>query len=288
MAIAISFKRGKQGILGERLMVGSFNYLDERNPFMRVVVRLLGHNHFGIHSRFFYFNCCLRQFNLRAKKILDFGCGSGEITMYLGKKFPNSAVVGIDIDEARIQSASSISQRAGIDNVSFLKGNEHTLPESAFDFVYSLNVLECVADDNFALRQFNHCLKGGGMLFLHLQRIGTPYNSPQFGLRKFFRHPQVNLRNKGTCFEYQCRDGYREDELTAKLLAAGFTVLWYKVTFGFWAMLAHTVFEGLRGRSRAYQYLVLPILMGLCYIDTLFSRKDGAGIAIVAQKPLKS
>ena len=55
--------------------------------------------------------------------ILELGCGKGEYTVGLGKKYPNSNFIGVDIKGARMWTGATEAVREGMKNVAFLRTN---------------------------------------------------------------------------------------------------------------------------------------------------------------------
>lgn len=55
--------------------------------------------------------------------VLELGCGRGEYTVGLAKKFPNKNFIGVDIKGARMWSGATESYREGMKNVAFLRTN---------------------------------------------------------------------------------------------------------------------------------------------------------------------
>ena len=55
--------------------------------------------------------------------VLELGCGRGEYTVGLGKKFPNKNFIGVDIKGARMWSGATESLEEGMTNVAFLRTN---------------------------------------------------------------------------------------------------------------------------------------------------------------------
>jgi len=60
-------------------------------------------------------------FHNENKIILELGCGKGEYTLELAKKFPEKNFIGIDIKGARIWKGSKTSNVEGILNTAFLR-----------------------------------------------------------------------------------------------------------------------------------------------------------------------
>ncbi len=53
--------------------------------------------------------------------VLELGCGKGEYTIALAKKYPSNNFIGIDIKGARMWKGASIAKREGIGNAAFLR-----------------------------------------------------------------------------------------------------------------------------------------------------------------------
>ncbi len=125
---------------------------------------------------------------------LDVGCGTGELTAFIGKKF-NSPITGVDISEARIKYANSENASH---EVTFIVGNATKLdqqpaikPES-FGTGMSLNALHHVAkkDQLEAFTQIRKCLKPNGSALLLV-----PGRSPIIhdSINEVTKHPRWQL-----------------------------------------------------------------------------------------------
>ncbi len=80
-----------------------------------------------------------------SKRILDFGCGSGASSMILSRMFPNSEIVGVELDETYLQIARRRLDYYGYKNVTFLaspSGNDLPPNVGRFDFVILSAVYE--------------------------------------------------------------------------------------------------------------------------------------------------
>ncbi|KAK8045558.1 hypothetical protein PG993_005582 [Apiospora rasikravindrae] len=99
-------------------------------------------------------------------RVLDVGCGPGNITAYLADLVGECGdVVGIDPSEERIALAQETIQ--GKKNLVFHVGCAEDLaqfPSASFDVLYCNSTLHWVADQPRALREFGRVLKPGGRL----------------------------------------------------------------------------------------------------------------------------
>ena len=98
-------------------------------------------------------------------RILDVGCGPGNLTAYLAELVgEHGAVVGIDPSEERIALARDTFRSQ---NLAFHVGRAEDLarfPPASFDVLYCNSTLHWVADQARALREFGRVLKPGGRL----------------------------------------------------------------------------------------------------------------------------
>jgi tRNA (guanine-N7-)-methyltransferase len=60
--------------------------------------------------------------------VLELGCGRGEYTVALGRRFPDKNFIGIDIKGARLWAGAKESLTSGMKNVAFIRTNIEMLP----------------------------------------------------------------------------------------------------------------------------------------------------------------
>jgi SAM-dependent methyltransferase len=78
------------------------------------------------------------------QRVLDIGCGVGEVARSIATAIPGAHVVGIDIDEPSLARAR---KRSAHPNLIFVKADATAgLPEGPWDVVVMSNVLEHIAD----------------------------------------------------------------------------------------------------------------------------------------------
>lgn len=77
-------------------------------------------------------------------KILSYGCSSGEECFTLADYFPQSQIVGVDINKANLRKANRRNSRGGIKFL--LSSDENIRAEGPYDLIYALSVL-CRWDD---------------------------------------------------------------------------------------------------------------------------------------------
>ncbi|KAF2213266.1 hypothetical protein CERZMDRAFT_40322 [Cercospora zeae-maydis SCOH1-5] len=101
-------------------------------------------------------------------RILDVGCGSGEITVDVAEMFPEAKVVGLDVSAAMLESAKVFAERRGVKNVEFVKGNVFDLGSTRgkFDVVYTHQVVAHLGDSVLGIRKMVEVVKSGGVVCL--------------------------------------------------------------------------------------------------------------------------
>lgn len=60
--------------------------------------------------------------------VLELGCGKGEYTVGLARRFPDKNFIGIDIKGARMWTGASQAREEGLKNVAFIRTNIELLP----------------------------------------------------------------------------------------------------------------------------------------------------------------
>lgn len=145
--------------------------------------------------------------------ILEVGCGSAYFYSVLKRYFPNDAVSysGIDIEDNALRCAR---QLYGSD-VRLLKGDVTSLPfpDSNFDDVLYLDVIEHVADDKKSLKEIHRTLKKDGRLILSTPNLGALLTDTFFCN---YLHDEGGMLNQ--------RHGYTISELVSLLHDTGFKV----------------------------------------------------------------
>lgn len=98
---------------------------------------------------------------------LDAGCGGGDVTLDLARLAgPRGRVIGIDIDDTKLEVARAEAAQTGLANVEFrhaLIGNGE-IGEASFDVIYCRFVLTHLRDPEGALREMMAALRPNGKL----------------------------------------------------------------------------------------------------------------------------
>ena len=127
---------------------------------------------YGKPTSYFYRRQTFYKFfestGLKNASILDYGCGSGDITFPMLQD--GHVITGVDIAEKMVERASERAKHFGLEkNASYHHISESVMSKIAaqkFDVVVCSSVLEYVDDDAVLLRMFHSCLNEGGYLLV--------------------------------------------------------------------------------------------------------------------------
>ena len=115
--------------------------------------------------------------------VLDIGCGTGTMTIWLKQRYPDAVVIGLDADPAILTIARTKAQRAGVD-IRFLEANatDVPLPDNAVRSVVSSLFFHHLDTEQkrAVLVEVLRILAPGGEL--HISDWGRPSNALMRGL----------------------------------------------------------------------------------------------------------
>lgn len=139
-----------------------------------------GTKHFGYYESKdspWNFNKALRKMedllfdNLDLNKndrLLDAGCGVGDVACYLANKF-SGQITGVDLLDFNIKEAQKRAKMKGLsDKLTFICGDytELGFKDASFDAIYTMETLVHVPEVEKALKNFYRLLKPGGKLVM--------------------------------------------------------------------------------------------------------------------------
>jgi len=173
--------------------------------------------------------------------VLDAGCGTGQITNFLGLAGPRRRVLGADLCRASLAAAEGFRDKAGVHNVRFARADLFHLPtrEERFDVVISRGVVHHTPDPPRATEQVARRVAPGGMLVLGFyesiarmphqarQVLSRGGRAPIALLDPVLRRRDLDARKKQTWIEDQYRHPLEKllpfPGVTAALERQGFT-----------------------------------------------------------------
>lgn len=101
------------------------------------------------------------EVDLKNKKVLDMGCGTG-ILAILASKMGSRAVTAIDYDEICYDSTIENSALNGINNITPLCGSKEAIPDEVFDVILA-NINRNILIDQ--MEHYSKALKPGGEIY---------------------------------------------------------------------------------------------------------------------------
>lgn len=106
-------------------------------------------------------------------RILDLGCGTGEITRRLAQRYPQATLLGIDILESNLAVARRDSTAFG-EQIAYQTGDAFALAhaDASFDLVVCRHMSQAVPDFPHVLAEITRVLKPGGWLHLLSEDYG--------------------------------------------------------------------------------------------------------------------
>jgi len=169
---------------------------------------------------------------------LDLGCGPGQITILLAKRWPAVRWIGLDAAPSMLAQGRKDASAAGVDTIDFQTvrvgpEGDGRLPyeDASFDLVVCNSVLHHLADPLQSLDEMARVAKPGAVFLLRdLARPAAPLYP--LHVRIFGRHYDGEMRR---LYEASVRAAYTADELEAMLQRSR------------WASTAARVFR--RGRT---------------------------------------
>ena len=151
--------------------------------------------------------------------VLDFGCGSGDISVGLAKAVAPGELHGVDTEEAQIELARSLAASAGTGNAIFHVGDVTALPfpDGFFDVAHCHDVLMYVPDTQAVLAEVKRVLKPGGLIACREMICESSFVHPDMGIMKTAWNALEDLLT----FD----DGHPQmgKEMKTHILEAGFT-----------------------------------------------------------------
>jgi len=148
------------------------NYLDKNNPIAK-------------RSRNFYEH--IRSFSNKNLKILDVGCGTGDISAYLHDK--GNYLTSLDISQFMLEKASSRFLDKSIEWIQIEESGNLPLANSIFDVVIISSVLEYHNNPKLLISESYRVLKKNGLLIFTVPDMRHPVRINEEKLRFLSKFP---------------------------------------------------------------------------------------------------
>lgn len=223
--------------------------------------------------------------SLRPGQILDAGMGFGQYSYFMSINQPKAKIDSVDLNQEHIKAFGEFAGKLNLPiTVSEADLTTYNKPEG-YNFILCVDVMEHIENDRSVLKNFFISMKPGGHLL-----ISTP--SDQGG--SDHDHDQDD---HGTGFiDEHARDGYSIEDMTEKLVTAGFKPEEIRYTYGLfgnwsWRLAIKFPIQLLNAWMGFvlllpfyYLFTLVPILI-LHQMDTMVKWKTGTGLLVHATKP---
>ncbi len=227
--------------------------------------------HAGMRIRKAHIFPILSSMELNGKKILDAGCGRGDYSFFLARRFPGAIITAVDFDTVQIESNKIKAEKQKLKNLNFIQGDLTGLElTEKYDLMISVDVFEHIMDDAKAFKLLYSLLRNDGILLLHV-----PLDN---------RRSYLTTRYEFFIQEDHARDGYNENDLHQKLKMAGFQSISKQYTFGRFGTAAWEIFKLAGEVSRILQWFTIISTMVLAWLEIHSPRIRGNSVLVLARK----
>ena len=160
-------------------------------------------------------------------RLLDIGCGPGQVTVALAEAVAPGEAWGVDMEPSQVELARVNAAAHGCGEPSFEVADATRLPfdDGSFDIVSCCDVLAYVPQPSSVLREAQRVLKPGGLLFCREMIIDSSFVYPA--------HPILERGWQIFADLLDADDGHPQmgKELFARLLACGYADEHLSITF---------------------------------------------------------
>lgn len=202
-----------------------------------------------------------KNFDLREKTVMDFGCGMGNTSLWIASEMGAANVDGFDLDPNHIIVAKELHRKYQVPGVHFELRNIMESPiDKQYDFIMLNDVIEHIRKDWIAGildMLINRNLKKGGVIFFSYPPWESPYAAHLYRAIKIpwiqflpqkYVYTLIEQNNRRLVGSKDLKTEYRElNHMTHKKLMSYLKPFGVKKVFRY----SHTKLNSLRVFSRA-------------------------------------
>lgn len=255
------------------------------NVFPVLRIPFYGFLHILLLRAWFVKRLVMEKFGSRRNeklKFFDAGMGFGQYSHWLVCKFPQSSLKGVDVKEEQVDDCNRFFRKTGKTNASFYCEDLVKLSETdTYDLILNIDVLEHIEEDEKVMQNFYRALKPGGALL-----ISTPSN---------FGGSEAHDEDDESFVGEHVRNGYSKEDITAKLMRAGFEKVRVKYSYGTYGHFSWVVSMKIPMQILNISKLFAPVVgiyflivaipcLILNFIDVRIDNPKGAGLVVWAEK----
>ena len=217
-------------------------------------------------------------------RVLDAGSGFGQYSWFMSGVSKKWTIKGVDVKQEQIDDCNqfvaktSRKDRIGFEYADLVEFEE----DDSYDLILSVDVMEHIEQDFDVFANFYDSLKPGGMLV-----VSTPSD---MGGSDVHDHDEEH-----SFIDEHVRDGYGVEDITEKLIKAGFDSIYTSYTYGAagrlsWRLSMKYPIKMLNISKiffvllPFYYIVTFPISIVLNYMDLFGNHKTGSGLIVKARK----
>lgn len=121
--------------------------------------------------------------------ILEVGCSSGTLLLQLQQDGYNN-LTGIDVSEKAI----ALGRKRDLKQISVMDGTQLSFPDAAFDLVIASDVLEHIADEAKAMKEWARVLKPGGKMIVFVPAFQHLWSNHDIANHHCRRYTKTQLK----------------------------------------------------------------------------------------------
>lgn len=252
----------------------------QRYPMLaKWVSRIFGYTLVGNYARALTFKDLLAKLPTQQfRHILDLGCGYGEYSFMLADALPQAQVTALDIATEQMNKIKKVVTENGLSNLEPHHGTIDTLKDrdAHYDFIFSVDVFEHIAEAEMPFAQAYKKLKPGGYLLVKIPTDKQLTILPEDWFED--HHDWLEDEHIGQIYDLE--------GLKSRFIREGFDIVHAAYGDGWLSRLAWEIGYLSHKAGSVLQLLCLPFAKLLVLLGrALDSKKRGNTIQVIGQKP---
>jgi SAM-dependent methyltransferase len=261
-----------------RHQVHTSEALKRLGAFGRVFGQVVGFTDVPSYGRFLWVREALRRFDRSPVRILDAGSGTGEYAFWIAEQFPAATVLALDLNARHIDICQRLVAEVGPKNLTFRRADLTAFDDRGpFDLIYSVDVLEHIADNHAVIRSLAERLSPGGALLIRIPEMIQRRRLPE---RLF-----VSLQEWAE--EEHTGQHFNLTTLCDHLKVCGLSIGYAAQSSGLFGQLGFELSYVLNERFKPGYAAAIPALKALYHLDVRLGPKpvgQGNGIVVLARR----
>ncbi|MCU0378063.1 MAG: class I SAM-dependent methyltransferase [Bacteroidales bacterium] len=215
--------------------------------------------------------------------VLDAGMGFGQYSWWMASRFTKWNITAADIKSEQVDDCNAFFSASGMEKrVHAIEADLVTWnPPGKYDLILCVDVMEHIEEDSAVFASFFNSMNNAGKLV-----ISTP--SDMGG-------SDVHSDSDESFIGEHVRDGYGKEDITNKLMKAGFKNVYVSYTYGVPGSIAWRLSMKypviMLSASKLffillpfYYIIVMPLVLVLNFTDLNISHRRGTGLLVIAEK----